>query len=70
MATKEEVELLIGKAFLEPEFRNEFLSSPEAAAKKLGIELTVEQVKAFKAIEICAIAEHLDRIASKTSFFA
>ncbi len=67
MASKEEIELIMGKAILEPEFRKEFMNSPEAAAKKIGIELSPEQAKAFNGGEICAVAEQLDKTISKTN---
>jgi hypothetical protein len=69
MASQQEIELIIGKAFLNPEFRKELLDSPEAAAKKIGIELTPEQAKAFKAHEFGAVAKQMEQIESKMSPF-
>jgi hypothetical protein len=65
MASKQEIELIIGKAILNPGFRKELMNSPEAAAKKIGIELTPEQTKAFKAHEFGAVVKQMEQIESK-----
>jgi ABC-type sugar transport system substrate-binding protein len=65
MASQQEIELIVGKAILNPEFRKELMNSPEAAAKKMGIELTLEQTKAFKAHDFGAVAKQIEQIESK-----
>jgi len=68
MATQEEIEKMLGKAILDPEFRKEAIEDPEAAAKKLGVELSSEQVEAFKAEETTRVAEHLEKVESKSCY--
>lgn len=45
---RDEIERLIGKAIIEPEFLRELLQDPEAAALKAGIVLVPEEVEAIK----------------------
>jgi len=47
---RDEIERLIGKAIIEPEFLRELLQDPEAAALKAGIILTPEEVEAIKTV--------------------
>jgi hypothetical protein len=47
---RDEIERLIGKAIIEPEFLRELLQNPEAAALKAGIVLTPEEVEAIKTV--------------------
>jgi hypothetical protein len=65
MASQKEIESIIGKAILNPEFRKELMNSPEEAAKKIGIELSPEQTKAFKAHDFGAVAKQMEQIQSK-----
>jgi hypothetical protein len=65
MASKQQIESIIGKAILDPEFRKVLMDSPEEAAKKLGIELSPEQTKAFKAHDFVAVAKQMEQIQSK-----
>ncbi len=47
---RDEIERLIGKAIIEPEFLRELLQDPEAAALKAGIVLSTEEVEAIKTV--------------------
>ena len=47
---RDEIERLIGKAIIEPEFLRELLQDPEAAALKAGIVLSPEEVEAIKTV--------------------
>ena len=47
---RDEIERLIGKAIIEPEFLRELLQDPEAAALKAGIVLAPEEVEAIKTV--------------------
>jgi len=47
---RDEIERLIGKAIIEPEFLRELLQDPEAAAKQAGIVLTEDEVEAIKQV--------------------
>ena len=69
MAKQSEIESMIGKAMLDAEFRKEVITAPESAAKKLGIELTPEQVMAFKAHDVATVAKQLEKIESKSCYF-
>ena len=44
---RDDIERLIGKAIIEPEFLRALLQDPEGAAKKAGIILTPEEVEAI-----------------------
>ena len=47
---RDEIERLIGKAIIEPEFLRELLQDPETAALKAGIVLAPEEVEAIKTV--------------------
>jgi len=47
---RDEIERLIGKAIIEPEFLRDLLQDPEAAALRAGIVLTPEEVEAIKTV--------------------
>lgn len=47
---REEIERLIGKAIIEPEFLRELLADPEAASAAAGIILTEEEIEAVKQV--------------------
>jgi len=47
---RDEIERLIGKAIIEPEFLRELLQNPESAALKAGIVLTREEIEAIKTV--------------------
>ena len=51
MATKEQIEYLLGKAILNPEFRENLLLNPEEAAKSLRIELTAAQSASIQRLD-------------------
>ena len=65
MATKEEMERIIGKVIADKSFRGEFLKNPRASASKIGIELTPQQEAGFKKEEFSKLTGELERIASK-----
>jgi hypothetical protein len=58
MASKSELEQLVGKLLLDQAFRQEFLADPQAAAESLGIILTEEELKRARNLK----PEALDRI--------
>lgn len=47
---REEIERLIGKAIMEPEFLRELLLDPEGTASKAGIMLTKDEVEAIRQV--------------------
>ena len=47
---REDIERLIGKAIIEPDFLRELLQDPEGAAKKAGITLSNDEVEAIKQV--------------------
>jgi hypothetical protein len=65
MASQQQIESIVGKAILDPEFRKGLMDSPEEAAKKMGIELSPEQAKAFKAHVFGAVAKQMETVESK-----
>jgi len=65
MATKEELNRLVGKTLSDEAFRKEFIEDPAAAAKKEGIELTSDQAEALKSIDTASMSEVLEKVASK-----
>ena len=65
MATKEELNRLVGKALSDEAFRKEFIEDPVAAAKKEGIELTPDQAEALKSIDTASMSEVMEKVASK-----
>lgn len=65
MASREELNQLIGKAVADPTFREEFLKDSEAAAKKAGITLTAEQVEQFKKVDVTKVVQELEKVESK-----
>jgi hypothetical protein len=69
MATQEEIEKMVGRATLDPKFRKEVIEDPSAASKELGIKLTAEQEAAFKAEDVTQVAEHLEKVQSKSCYF-
>ncbi len=67
MATKEEMERLIGKAVMDKHFRDQLLKNPKESASNIGIELAPEQEKAFKEGNFPIVAQELEKIQSKSS---
>ncbi len=65
MATREEMERIIGKIISDKSFRDQFLKNPKASASSIGIELTPQQEDAFKKEEFSKLTGELERIASK-----
>ena len=51
MATQDDLRAVAGKALADPEFRQKLIDDPEAAVKEAGIELSDEQMKAFKEMD-------------------
>jgi len=47
---RDDIERLIGKAIIEPEFLRELLRDPEEAAKSAGITLTPDEVEAIRQV--------------------
>lgn len=47
---RDDIERLIGKAIIEPEFLRELLQDPEAAARRAGISLTPDEVEAIRQV--------------------
>ena len=68
MASKEEMERLIGKVIADKSFRDQFLKNPKASASKIGIELTPQQEEAFKKEEFAKMTRELEKVASKSGF--
>jgi hypothetical protein len=66
MASKEEMERLIGKVIVDKPFREQFLKNPGGSASKIGIDLTMEQEQAFKKGEFSKIVGELEKITSKS----
>jgi len=48
MASPEELQKVVGRLMLDPEFRTAFQADPQGAASKLGVQLTQEQVQTFQ----------------------
>jgi len=68
--TPEQLEYLVGKALLEPEFRKRFLEDPAAAAKSLQITLTADQVAHIKSLNkrvMEDLADAIDQLADPQS---
>ena len=70
MASKEEMERLIGKIIADNSFRNQFLKDPNATASKVGIKLTPQQQEAFKKEEFSKMAGEMERVVSKSGLGA
>lgn len=66
MATKEDMNKLVGKALSDEAFRKEFLEAPTAAAKKAGIDLTPDQAETLKSIDTASMSEVMEKVASGT----
>ena len=66
MATKEELNRLVGKVLSDEAFRKEFIEDPVAAAKKEGIDLTPDQAEVLKSIDTASMSEVVEKVASKT----
>jgi hypothetical protein len=66
MATKAELEKLIGKALTDADFRSQLLNDPQAVAQGLGITLSAEEVDRFRSINASqadALAKQFDSAA-------
>jgi hypothetical protein len=48
MATREDLQKLVGRMMIDSNFRSEMTASPTKAAKNIGITLTPEEEKAIK----------------------
>jgi hypothetical protein len=68
MASKEELEGLIGKVIMDSSFRDKFLKNPKASASEVGVQLTPEQMEAFKKKEFSMIVGELEKVVSKSGF--
>ena len=68
MASREEMERLIGKTIADKSFRDQFLKDPKAIASSIGIELTPQQEETFKNREFSSMVKSIEKIASKSGF--
>jgi hypothetical protein len=66
MASREEMERLIGKVIADNSFRDQFLKNPNATASKIGIRFTPQQEEALKKEEFSKVAGEIERIVSKS----
>ncbi len=66
MASREEIERLIGKVLTDPQFRQDFAADCGAAAGKLGISLTDDQKKLFSKAEFAKLSGELEKTISKS----
>ena len=66
MATKEDMNKLVGKALADAAFRKEFIEDPAAAAKKAGIDLTPDQAEILTGIDTASMSEVMEKVASKS----
>jgi hypothetical protein len=64
MASRKQIQDLIGKSMADAEFGASLLADPAKTAKSLGYDLTEEQVAGFKASDLSQ-AEGLDERLSK-----
>ncbi len=56
-ASQKQLECLVGKAVVNPEFREKLLSHPQETAAELGVELTEEQILLFEQVDPVALEE-------------
>jgi hypothetical protein len=66
LASKEEMERLVGKVISDGAFRQDFVKNPKASASKAGIELTSEQEASFKKADFSKMVGELEKVASKS----
>jgi hypothetical protein len=66
LASKEEMERLVGKVISDGSFRQSFLKEPKASASKVGIVLTPEQEASFKKADFAKMVGELEKVASKS----
>jgi hypothetical protein len=58
------MEQVVGKAVMDPEFREKLFADPEGAARKAGVVLTPEEIEGLKALDankFKAIGEDIDQ---------
>lgn len=48
---REDVERLVGRAVLDPEFREKFFADPEGAIREAGLELSEEELDRVKQVD-------------------
>lgn len=63
MATTVQLERVIGKALMNPQFRQELLADPTAAARSMRIRLEPEQIERIRGID----REALDKLIKELS---
>lgn len=49
---RQELERLIGRAVLDPEFREKLFADPEKAIREAGLDLTEEEIAHLKSIDV------------------
>ncbi len=65
MATTRQMELLIGKALFEPEFRKKLLKNPKKTAESMNIRLNpmqIERIKGLKTEDVDQVANDFDTL--------
>ena len=70
MASKEEMERLVGKVISDGAFRQNFLKEPKASASKVGIEITPEQEASFRKADFAKMVGELEKVASKSGLMS
>jgi hypothetical protein len=68
-----EMEQVVGKAVMDPEFRKRFLADPEQAALDEGIQLTAAEVGALKTLDMKkfeAIGEDIDKSVAESPWYS
>jgi hypothetical protein len=70
LASKEELERLVGKVISDSTFRQDFIMNPKASASTAGIELTPAQEASFKKADFSKMVGELEKVASKSGCLA
>lgn len=68
-----EMEQVVGKAVMDPEFRKRFLADPEQAALDEGIQLTAAEVGALKTLDMKKfedIGEDIDKSVAESPWYS
>jgi hypothetical protein len=61
-----DLERLIGKAILDPRFRDRFLEDPGTVAQEMGLNLTEEEIAGLKAADREKVKALSDELAGTT----
>lgn len=64
--SREDLERLIGRAVLEPEFRESLSTDLEQAIHEAGFDLTAEEIDALKAVDVEKAMAAAEDLASAT----